>query len=261
MIDISGIRIVITGATDGLGLYLTKEFINTHDAKIVAIGKRDISETPLYCIKDKIEYIKYDLRDPNNISDLVDRTINVYNGVDLLINNACHLESEGTLSINYNHLLDHFNVNTFSPLLFTSQIIQEMKKDDFGRIIMINTESSLQVREGLASYSSSKVALLSLNRAIAQALRGHNITSNSILFSSLATPYYLNEYQKAADNLNVDVREFTSNFLQKNFPYSTYDSLIPLETVLDTIMFIYSSNNSLNGLNWKIDGGALSTII
>lgn len=259
--SLQGKRIIITGATDGLGLFLTKKLIEVpYEAKVIAIGKRNLEDTQLNDFKDKLVYFKYDIRELDKLKLLARNTTEVYNGVDLLINNACHFETQDTLSMEFPDIIDHFHVNTFFPFLYSKEIIKTMKNSNFGRIIMINTESSLQVRENIAAYASSKAALLSLSRALSQSLRGTNITSASLLLGTLATPYYVNEFKKAAILNDKDISQFTSEFILENYPYSTVESLTNLETILRTIEFIFDSNSDLNGISWKLDGGAISTI-
>lgn len=155
-------------------------------------------------------------------------------------------------------MVNHFNVNTYAPLLIAQETIKDMFINRYGKVIMINTESALQVRPEIAAYASSKTALLNLSRALAQSVKHSNVTVNSLLLGPLATNYYLERYQNEGKERSVNTEEIVRNMINKMYPFNTSEKLTPLETVFNTIEFICKSE--LNGVSWRLDGGSLSTI-
>jgi short-subunit dehydrogenase len=252
--------VVITGATDGLGLFLTNKLLRSQvNTKVIAFGRRDINDSGLMTDSENLIYVRQDFQEIDKLRENITNVFNVYGPVDIVINNACHIESTDILDLQYRELIEHFTVNTFAPLFIAQESLTFMNENQ-GRIVMINSESAIQVRPEIAAYSSSKVALLNLTRALSQRVKGTNITVNSILFGPLETPYYVDSYQQQADKNDLSLNEFTKKVLDKYYPYRTTDKLTSLDTAFKTIEFMCKESTEINGVSWRVDGGALSTI-
>ncbi|WP_158702697.1 SDR family NAD(P)-dependent oxidoreductase [Paenibacillus faecalis] len=248
--------VIVTGATDGLGEFITKKLLN-NDIKVIAMGRRNIESSYLKEYDNSI-YVQYDFNDVANLRKKMQEILRYYGPVDILINNACHFESCDIMDLDYRDLLSHYNVNTVAPFIITQEVIPSMLLRDIGKIIMINTESSIQVRPEIAAYASSKSALLNISRALAQSLKNTSVTINSLLLGPLATDYYVENYLNTAKKNNVSFSETVSATLNGAYPFNTSEKLTPLETVFDTIEFLCKSE--VNGVSWKVDGGAVPTI-
>ncbi|GEM_PF-6288934 len=252
-------KILITGATDGLGEFITRKLLESeYHIKVIAFGRRDIEDSYLRNYKDKSLYVQVDFNDIESLKRKVKKIIKEFGPIDIVINNACHFEVCNVLELDYQAILTHFNVNTYAPLFITQEFIKSMVINEYGKVIMINTESALQVRPEIAAYASSKTALLNLSRALAQSVKHSNVTVNSLLLGPLATNYYLVSYQNEARKRSTTQEEVVGAMINKMYPFNTSEKLTSLEAVFDTIEFICKSE--INGVSWRLDGGSLSTI-
>jgi 3-oxoacyl-[acyl-carrier protein] reductase len=259
--DIWKDRVVfITGATEGLGLFLATTLVQ-HGAKIIANGRRDKNVIDQALLHPNIEYVSFDLERTDQIQELTLQVISAWGKIDVLINNAVTFENKSIDEITDIELNSNFRVNTFAPFLLAKNLYPYMEKNNWGRIIMINSEAALQVKPDIACYSASKVALLSLSRALAQELRGKNITVNSIILGPLATPYFQEIYRKVAFSKNLDEKKYISDALLNTYPRSTTTVLTSMHTVLSVIsLFCNETSSEINGMALRVDGGAVPII-
>ncbi|MFS0555035.1 SDR family NAD(P)-dependent oxidoreductase [Brevibacillus sp. 179-C9.3 HS] len=255
--------VVLTGGTSGLGQYLLSELTKQH-AKVLVIGKRSydqIENREELFEKSGNSYFSYDLQNIDQLSQLADSLKAVHGYVDVLINNAVHFDEIPFSELTKDHLYSHFDVNALAPLFLTKHLLPAMHERNYGRIVMINTESALQVKPHLLSYSVSKAALLTMTRALAQDLRGTSITANSLLLGPLLTPdneEYLNE---AAQKKNLNVENLVEEAMKRTYPYCTSTKYTPMEAVLSVLTTLCSDHTaSINGMAWRMDSGSLSTI-
>lgn len=182
---LSGKVAIITGAASGMGLAGAQLFVK-EGAKVVAA---DIAET----LEEKVEEIvkeggeaiavKLDVTKPESWQEVVDRTIETYGKIDVLVNNAGIHIPKGILEAE----LDDWNlvmaVNTTGVWLGMKAVIPHMQKNGGGSII--NTSSIAAIVGGVgdgggAAYSASKGAVRALTKHAAQWFGDDNIRVNSV---------------------------------------------------------------------------------
>lgn len=174
--------VLITGASRGIGraiaLKLAKNKMN------IVITAR--SQTDLENVKKEIEAagsqaycISADLMDPETPSRIIKQTVENFNQLDILINNAGmaiqHAFEETSLS-EWNL---HMNVNARAPFLLSQEAISYLKKSDIPTIINI---ASVVARKGYVkqgAYSASKHALLGFTKVLAREFQ-HEIKVHAI---------------------------------------------------------------------------------
>jgi NAD(P)-dependent dehydrogenase (short-subunit alcohol dehydrogenase family) len=196
---------IVTGAGQGVGegiaLALAKE-----GAAIVASGR---TECTLLAVCAKIVAvggqalaITGDVRKPEDIARVVDRTLARFGGIDILVNNA---------QIIHNHLLDDlddrmfaevFESGPFATFRFMKAVRPHMTARGGGNII--NLASSAPVRwdaKGFGIYSGAKQAIRSLSRAAAHewALDGIRVNTIAPFASSPALDYWVEVDPEAAN--------------------------------------------------------------
>ena len=148
-------KILITGATGGIGNSLVKKF-NDLELKIVATGT---NEQKLEKLKKNFENIhteKFRLDEHGKIEEFVDKVEKKLDGIDILVNNAgINLDN---LSIrlteeNWKKVLD---INLTSTFLMCKFAIKKFLKKRYGKIINITSIVGHTGNLGQANYSASK---------------------------------------------------------------------------------------------------------
>jgi short-subunit dehydrogenase len=156
--DIKDKVIVITGASEGIGA-ATARHLGALGGKIVLAAR---TTEKLEKVMDEIHgavSIKTDMTKPSDIANLLDKTVEHFGRIDILINNAGRsitgpietLDIEGYKSI--------FELNVIGPLRAMEYVIPIMRKQGGGMILNISSGVSKRYIPNLGGYSSTKYAL------------------------------------------------------------------------------------------------------
>ncbi len=87
--------------------------------------------------------------------------------------------------------------NLFSAFYLIRELVPNLKKNRFGRIVFISSAATLQAQAGMSAYSASKAGLNQLTSTLATELKAYNITVNSLLPSIIDTPANRRDMPKA----------------------------------------------------------------
>ena len=170
--DLSAGRVLITGASRGLGLAFARA-LHAEGAVIVGTARTDAALEP---IVDELgaEPLAGDLADPAVADALVDRAL-AGGPVDVLINNA-GIEIVGHVAEqDPEDLRRVFDVNLSVPATLSRHVLPHMLERGGGRIVNISSMASVVNTPGWASYSASKAGLSSFSRSLRSELQGTGV--------------------------------------------------------------------------------------
>lgn len=157
--------VVITGATDGIGLHLLKRFIE-NGSQVVGTGSRDQSELP-DSWPQTAHYCRADQRDPDFSQQIVACLDHLgWNRINLLVLNAAQARVVGPVAETDKNLIDTMNVNLLGPILLTHALASRLQKADRAKVTLIGSSA----RYGLpmaSAYAASKAGLAGFARALA----------------------------------------------------------------------------------------------
>ena len=86
-----------------------------------------------------------DLTKPADVEKLVEKTLEAYGKIDVLVNNAGGIGAFGTFdSLSDDDWRDLFELNLFSVVRLTRAVLPQMQKQGWGRIVNISSESATQ---------------------------------------------------------------------------------------------------------------------
>ena len=169
-------KIIITGATSGIGLELTKRFCADN---IVYAGYRDDKKAetiPFYIDVAKNESI---IEAANFIKSKEEK-------IDILINAAGCVVAGAMENLDVDKIRYQFEVNTFGHLSFTQKLIEKL---DGAKIINISSMSSYGIFPFIAPYCASKRALDILFNSL-KIEYGKNIQIISVKPGVIKTPLW-----------------------------------------------------------------------
>ncbi|MDO8685166.1 MAG: SDR family oxidoreductase [Clostridiales bacterium] len=169
MMDLKGKTAIISGGGRGIGkviaLDLAREGCN------IAVSSRNESE--LNEVVKEAEAIgvsalglQLDLSEEQNVTDLVDRIIDRFNSVDILINNAGIILPRPFLEVSLEEWDKTMNINLRAAFILSQKVLNIMKEKRSGYIINISSTVALSVPSHLASYGASKCGMVGLSQAL-----------------------------------------------------------------------------------------------
>ncbi|GKU81632.1 oxidoreductase [Niallia sp. NCCP-28] len=154
---------VITGANSGFGLLATLEFAK--EGYEVVAAMRDINKCSLLMEKAKeqgiAEYItifSLEITSANDIKKLQEH-MQKKGRIDVLINNAGFAGAGFAEEISIEEYKNQFETNLFGTIAVTQNLLPIMRRQGFGKIILMSSISGKVGFPGLSPYVSSKFAL------------------------------------------------------------------------------------------------------
>ncbi|HBS85015.1 MAG: 3-oxoacyl-ACP reductase [Bacteroidetes bacterium GWF2_38_335] len=239
-------NIIITGASRGLGLE-TANLLIKKGYKVIGISRTKSNElnTLLLNNKEQFEFIEFDLGNPRKVQDeLFKKYIKYDTPIYGFVNNAAIAYDDIATNMNLDSLENMFNINVFSPMLMTKNIIRNMLLNKIkGSLIHISSISCHTGYKGLSMYASSKSSIEAFSKNIAREWGPLGIRSNSIVAGFMET------------DMSSSLDES-----QKNRIYGRTSLKLPTSTlsVANTIEFLLSQESgSITGQNIFVDSGTI----
>jgi NAD(P)-dependent dehydrogenase (short-subunit alcohol dehydrogenase family) len=194
---LSGRVAIITGGGTGIGRATALLMARERAAAIVIAGRRSDSgkevEQACRVAGSEALYIQTDVTKDDQIARLVETTLARFGRLDVAFNNAGFQEPRALIDVQDTHLFDRvFDTNVRSVFLCLKHQIPAMLKSGGGSIV-INTSVSGQrnPNPGLALYSASKAAAISLTRSAAMEYGPRGVRINAIAPGRVVTDMML----------------------------------------------------------------------
>ena len=178
-------NIIITGTSRGIGFELAQLFAK-NNYQVLALSR---NSKPLENLKLKnITTISVDLSDENDLKKVTDFVNENWKQVDILINNAGKLINKPFKKLTSEDFLEVYKVNVFAVAELTRLLIPFLKKGS--HVVNISSIGGIQGSmkfPGLAAYSSSKGALLTLTEVLAEEYKEQQISFNALALGAVQT--------------------------------------------------------------------------
>lgn len=161
LIDMTGKVVIVTGGTRGVGLGITKVFLNA-GARVVVCGRNEPETLPDVNGNTAV-FTPCDVKDPESIQACVDFVVEKFGRVDSLINNAggAPAADSATVSPRFNESI--IKLNLVAPFTFMQAVNAVMQKQEQGgTIVNIASVSAIRPSPGTAAYGAAKAGLINL---------------------------------------------------------------------------------------------------
>ena len=219
-------KIVITGATKGLGLAIARKFVAAgFDVALCARSESDLAAVNHTLSglqvneQQKILTIKCDISKKEELKAFADEVLQRFGKVDVLVNNGgvflpgqIYKEEEGLLE----KLIE---TNLYSAYHLSRWLLPDMIKRNSGHIFNMCSVASIKAYPNGGSYSISKFAMLGLSKALREELKEFNIKVTSLIPGATLTDSWKgtelpeSRFMKAEDvaNLIWDIYNLSNN--------------------------------------------------
>lgn len=172
--------ILITGASRGLGLELTRRYARD-GWKVMAVSRTCSRELKALSASAEVTHFTVDLGRPESIRQFAERARLLDEGVAAFVSNAgigvdrlLALESDDRIQTT-------IQVNLLGPILLAREVIKSMSTRGGGSIVFVSSIAARTGLSGLSVYAAAKGGLISFSRSVAREYGERGIRSNCIL--------------------------------------------------------------------------------
>jgi len=174
---------IVTGAGRGIGRAIAEAAAESGSSVVLAARSAEQIEGVAQALRErglKALAVPTNLVEPEAIRQLVQKTIESFGKVDILVNNAATNLVANLVMMKEEQLREVYELNVFATFRLTKEVMRGMIKHKWGRVINV---SSISAKTGAAynsAYSSSKAAMLGFTRSVAKETAQLGITVNAI---------------------------------------------------------------------------------
>ena len=179
MINFKNKKILITGATGGIGAALVKKFVSL-EGKVLATGTKTKKLDALKKDFPNIDVLKFDISDHPKIEEFIENVSSQLTGLDILVNNAGINMDNLSLRMKDEEWKKVIDINLGSTFLLSKYAVKKMLKNKYGRIVNITSVVGHTGNIGQANYSASKAGIIGMSKSFAIEYAKKNITINCV---------------------------------------------------------------------------------
>lgn len=184
---------LVTGATSGMGLEITKNFAAQGIAVFICARDQQRVTDTAKGLQDEgymVDGIACDVRDPAQLREYVDAGVRRFGPIDILVNNAGRSGGGETAQIEDELWLDVVNTNLNSVFFLTKAVLTAggMLERGSGRIVNIASTGGKQGVVHGAPYSASKHGVVGFTKALGLELARTGVTVNAVCPGFVETP-------------------------------------------------------------------------
>ena len=237
-------RVLITGATKGIGREIAKKFadsgyniiINYRDEKEAIKLEEELLEKNVEVLK-----IKADISNYEECENMFLKIKEKWKGLDILVNNAGITKDNIILRMtkeDFDSVIDVNLKGSFYCMKFASKL---MLKNKFGRIISIASVVGIHGNIGQINYVASKAGVIAMTKSLAKELARKNITVNAV------SPGFIKS--NMTEDLKLEYKEELLNRIAVNRFGHAAD-------IANLVLFLAREDSSyITGQNMVVDGG------
>ena len=180
MVDLKGKKVLVTGASGGIGKAIAIE-LSSNGADLCLTGRNKSElESLQKLIGGNCQIIISDLSKSEGIDELANSAQEKMGQIDILINNAGITRDNLFMRMSEEDWNEVINVNLNSIFKLTKHLIKGMIKRRYGRIINITSVIGVAGGAGQSNYSASKAGIIAMSKSLAQEVGSRSVTVNSI---------------------------------------------------------------------------------
>ena len=239
----------VTGATSGIGQACAIAFANA-GAKVAGVGRKTEAlsdlEKKIREAGAEVLTIQADLSEAQEAERAVKRALEVFGGIDILVNAAGHLSSgtiENTALEAWDDMMD---VNVRAVFQLMQKALPSLIERR-GNIVNVSSVTGLRAFPGVLAYCVSKAALDQLTRCTSLELASKGVRVNAVNPGVVVTQIH------KRGGMNDDAY---AAFLEHSKTTHPLGRTGRPEEVADLILFLASDQASwITGATYSIDGG------
>jgi len=240
MINFENKKILITGASGGIGKALVKKFTSL-GGNVCGSGTKIEKLDQLKKEFPSIKVKKFDMAVHSKVEEFIDNVSLELGGLDILINNAGTNMDNLSLRMKDEEWSKVININLSATFLLSKHAIKKMLKSKFGRVVNITSVVGHTGNVGQSNYAASKAGIIGMSKSLALEYAKKNITVNCV------SPGFI------VSDMTLNIAEKVKMYLTSRIPMGKLGSG---EDVSNCVAFLSSDQASyVTGETIHVNGG------
>jgi len=257
---LTGKLAVVTGASKGIGLAITRALV-AEGARVIA-GARDRSlELTELTESSDVHHVAVDLSDASGPPQLI-AAARKHGSVDVLVNNvgAVTPRVDGFLAVPDDSWLASLNLTFLAAVRTTRAALPDMLAAGSGAIVNVSSVNAFLPDPTVIDYCAAKAALTNFTKALSQELGPTGIRVNSVSPGPVATGLWLGDHGVAATIAEARGGD-PATIEQAAASQMATGRFTRPEEVADLVVLLASERaGNVTGSDFMIDGGLIKTL-
>jgi NAD(P)-dependent dehydrogenase (short-subunit alcohol dehydrogenase family) len=258
MAEFSGKVAIVAGGALGIGRAAARKLASGGASVVICSDREEQVEEAVEELRGEdleVRGTRADVTSSEDMRSLVDFAVDVYGGVDVLVNSAGVQRYGSVVETEVDVWDEVLNVNLKGIYLASRHAIPQMRQRGGGAIVNVSSVQAFASQRGVAAYTASKGAINALTRAMALDHAQENIRVNAVCPASVDTPMLRWSANLFKGNKSV---EETLKEWGRMHPLGR---VARAEEVAEVIAFLASPRSSfVTGGDYKVDGGMLAAL-
>ena len=251
-LKIKGKKALVTACSSGIGKEVAKSLAK-EGANLFLCARRENLLKELSNDLSKNYSIKTEYK-PTDLSkkDDIDSLLKDCGSIDILFINAGGPKAGEFDDMTDEDWYNTFELNMMSSIRLIRGVLPYMKKNNFGRIVILTSVSVKQVMDNLVLSNSIRMGIIGMMKSVSKEVAKYNITVNSVAPGWTKTSRVENLLKAKSEAFKKSVKEVEESLI-KNIPAKR---MAKPQEIADVVTFLCSENASyINGVTINVDGG------
>ena len=192
--SLEGRAAIITGASQGLGLAITRAYVAAgadvlicaREGQLLEQAQKEVAK--LSKRGQKVEAQVADVSKRAEVDRLVDLALQIFPRLHILVNNAGIYGPKGMIEkVNWDEWVRAIEINLFGSVLMCRAVLPHFKAQQYGKIVQLSGGGATNPLPRISAYAASKAAVVRFAETLAEEVRGDHIDVNAIAPGALNT--------------------------------------------------------------------------
>lgn len=260
-LGLDGRRAVVTGASKGIGLAITRALVD-EGVRVIAGAREGSDELRALADGGSVRAVSVDLATPDGPAELVGAAAQE-GAIDILVNNVggVHVRTEGFLSVSDQDWLDTWTLGFLSAVRATRAVVPHMVEAGGGRIVSVVSVNAFLPDPAVIDYSATKAALANLSKSLSKELGPKGIRVNTVSPGPVTTGLWLGSDGVAETVAAAGGAASAQDVAAQQAAAAATGRFTEPGEVADLVVLLASDRaGNVTGSDFVIDGGLVTTL-
>lgn len=253
--------VIVLASSKGLGKAIAMEFAKEGAKIMITSREQQLLEQTAELIRKEtgaqVHAQACDIKNYDELKRLVQKTVDLYGTVDVLVNNSGGPKGGNFDDLNDEDWMEAFELTLLSYIRAIREVVPYMRKQNSGHIVNVTSTSIKEPIHGLLLSNTFRTGVRGLAKSLSREFAKDNILINTVGPGKFATDRVLeiDEQQAARESITVDQLKSSS---ERSIPLGRYGE--PVEFAKTVVFLASGANTYITGQSILVDGGSTKSI-